>query len=358
MYMKNNKPNLTWILSLLIVSVFISSSSAGTGDLQVISEQGFEIYIDDVLAGTSNGFDRGLFVEGLEPGPHTLRAEKKGFEPVLKKFNITGFGSRMISIGPDDIKQIEGHGETAVTVGTFRLRSAPMGAAIYIDDIYKGETDITVGKVKAGTHKIRFEKDGSALEGDFTLNTDETLTLKAHFKDMEIINISVLEKEERAKETEEMAFNDAARASSSNNVDAAILAWSRFVEKYPEGVHAREGRQQLVLWEDRKENDLFFFEGEWIAANIAADKLKNQSADWVQLDIGISLKDLVVAYVTPASPAGKVGIQTGDVFLEVDKKRMKKVSDVQKSLRKGKKEKPRLILLQRNGKTVFVELVF
>ncbi len=356
--MKNTHPVLTGILSLLIVSAFFNLSRAGTGDLQVLSEQGFEIYIDDVLTGTTNGFDRGLYVEGLEPGPHTLRVEKRGFEPVLKKFNITEYGSRIISIGPEDIKRIEGQEEPGVTVGTFGLRSAPMGAAVYVDDIYKGETDIIVEKVGAGTHKIRFERDGSVLERDFTLDTDETLTLKAHFRDMVIINISAREKEERAKKTEEAAFNDAVRTGSGNDVDAAVLAWSRFVERYPEGVYAREGRQQLAIWENRKENDLLFFEGEWITANVAADKLENQSADWVQLDIGISLKDLVVAYAVPGSPAGKAGIQAGDVILEVDKKRMKKVGDAQKSLRKGKKEKSRLILLQRNGRTLFVEVVY
>jgi len=62
--------------------------------------------------------------------------------------------------------------------------------------------------------------------------------------------------------------------------------------------------------------------------------------------------------VTPGSPAGKAGIVAGDMILEVDKKRMKKVSDVQKSLKKGKKEKSRLILLKRSSRTVFVEVVY
>jgi len=62
--------------------------------------------------------------------------------------------------------------------------------------------------------------------------------------------------------------------------------------------------------------------------------------------------------VTPGSPAGKAGILAGDVILEVDKKRMKKVGDVQKSLKKGKKEKKRLVLIRRSGRTVFVEIMY
>jgi hypothetical protein len=353
--MKSSQLILTWILSVLMVFAFIGSSAAGAGDLQIFSEEGFEIYIDDVLVGTTNGFDRGLFVEGLEPGPHTLRAEKKGVEPISRRFNIIDYESRMITIRPEHIKQME---ELEIAIGSFRLRSAPMGATVYIDDTYKGESDITVEEVKAGTHKIRFERDGSVLEGDFTLITDEVFTLKAHFRDMVIINVSAMEKEERAKETEERAHNDAVRTSSSNDVDAAIFAWSRFLEEYPGGVHAPEGRKQLALWEDRKNKDLFFFEGEWIAAAAAADKLKDQGGDLVQLDIGISMEDLVVAYVTPGSPAGKAGIQANDVILEIGKKRIKKVGDVQKSLKKGKKEKKHLILLKRSGRTVFVEIVY
>jgi len=353
--MKSSRLILTWILSVLMVLTFIGSSAAGAGDLQIFSEEGLEIYIDDVLVGTTNGFDRGLFVEGLEPGPHTLKAEKKGVEPISRRFNIIEFESRMISIGSEDIKQAE---EQGIAIGSFRLRSAPMGAAVYIDDAYKGESDITVEKVRAGSHKIRFAKDGSVLEGDFTLITDEVLTLKAHFREMVIINISALKKEERANETEAVAYNDAVKASSGNDVDAAIFAWSRFLEEYPGGVLAPEGRKQLALWEDRKKKDLTFMGGEWLPAAAAADKLKDQGEDWVRLDIGISMEDLVVAYVTPGSPAGKAGIQANDVILEIGKKRMKKVGDVQKGLKKEKKEKPRLILLQRNNRTIFVEVVY
>ncbi|TNF46423.1 PEGA domain-containing protein [bacterium] len=353
--MKNNILILAWIISMLFVFTFINPSIAGTGDLQIFIEQGFEIYIDDHLVGATNGFDRGLFVEGLEPGPHTLRAEKKGFETVRRRFNITDYEASVISIEPEDIKQME---EQEAATGSFRLRSGPMGAAVYIDDVYRGSTDMTVEKVKMGTHRIRFERDGTALVGDFFLVSDEVLTLKAHFRDRVIIDISAMEKEERKRKTEEAAYYEAVRAGSGNDVDAAILAWLGFLEDYPDGAHAREGRQQLALWEERNKKDLIFMDGEWIAAAAAADKLKDQGEDWVQLDIGISLMDLSVAYVVPSSTAGKAGILTNDVILEVDKKRMKKTVDVQKALKKGKKEKPRLILLQRSGRTVFVEVVY
>ena len=122
-----------WICFLLIIFAFGSVSTAGTGDLQVFSEQGLQIYIDDVLAGTTNGFDRGLFVEGLEPGPHTLRAERDGFEPILKRFNITGYRSRVITIDLEDMRQLED--KNSAIFGILVLRSAPMGASIFIDDI-------------------------------------------------------------------------------------------------------------------------------------------------------------------------------------------------------------------------------
>jgi len=356
--MKSKKLILAWVFSLLTVMAFTVPSDAGTGDLQVYSEQGFEIYIDDVLAGTTNGFDRGLFVEGLESGSHTLRAEKAGFEPVLKKFNITGYRSWVITIDPDEVRQTGDREESTLPAGAFGLRSAPMGAAVYIDGVYKGQTDLLVEGVRTGNRKVRFERDGSVVEGEFSVTQEETLKLKAHFREMTIINISTLEQEGMGREAEDAAFNEAVRAGSGNDVDAAVIAWSRFVEKYPGGVHAQDAKGRLALWEERKEKNLFFFEGEWIAADAAADRLEEHKEDWIQLDIGISLDDLAVAYVTPGSPAGKAGIVAGDMILEVDKKRMKKVSDVQKSLKKGKKEKSRLILLKRSSRTVFVEVVY
>ena len=66
----------------------VSSGIAATGDLQVTCEPGVRIFIDGILKGETYQEDNGLFVEGLSPGEHTLRANKTNYQPITRKFII------------------------------------------------------------------------------------------------------------------------------------------------------------------------------------------------------------------------------------------------------------------------------
>jgi hypothetical protein len=59
-----------------------------------------------------------------------------------------------------------------------------------------------IKNVKVGQHKITFERGDQKLSGNYTIEPDEILKLKADFKKGKILNISAIEKAERDQENE------------------------------------------------------------------------------------------------------------------------------------------------------------
>ena len=71
-----------------------------------------------------------------------------------------------------------------------------------------------------------------------------------------------------------------------------------------------------------------------------------------QLDIPQTIRGVLVRGVDPGSPAQRVGIQPGDVILEVNRRKVSTLSDVTKAL--GPEDKDVLLLIYRNRVTQFV----
>ncbi|MGI8813314.1 MAG: DegQ family serine endoprotease [Pyrinomonadaceae bacterium] len=72
-----------------------------------------------------------------------------------------------------------------------------------------------------------------------------------------------------------------------------------------------------------------------------------------QLELDPGTEGLVVTEVDPSGAAAEAGISRGDVILEVNRKPVKSVEDVQSSL-EGTGSKPVLLLITRRGQTVFL----
>ena len=162
------------ILSLVLMSS-VSVSAAGTGDIQIYCEPGVEIYIDGHFRDKTNDFDEGLYVEGLTPGRHSLKAVKPGYKPALQDFDIKAYQSNTpIKLKFEDreykVRKLESEvEETVAKVGSFELMSAPEGSKVYLDGNYIGTSNIAVDDIAIGKHKIKFEKKGRVLEGLFSL---------------------------------------------------------------------------------------------------------------------------------------------------------------------------------------------
>jgi serine protease Do len=65
---------------------------------------------------------------------------------------------------------------------------------------------------------------------------------------------------------------------------------------------------------------------------------------------------VVVSSVAPRSVADEAGLRRGDVILEIDRKRIKNLSDFQKATSNIKKDQVVLVLVDRGARTRFLTL--
>ena len=191
--MKKYLYHLFITLSALLLYT-LPMEAAGGGDIQITCEPGIRIWVNDEFKGKTTSLDSGMFLEGLVPGTYRIKAVKSGFEPVFKEANVVRGKTIEIKIAiTTPAIQVENliTGETGgqdTTVGTIIFRSVPLHATIYIDGTQIGTTDTQVKNIATGRHRIKFVYKGQILEGDYVLNTNQTLKLKAHFKKGKIIN--------------------------------------------------------------------------------------------------------------------------------------------------------------------------
>jgi serine protease Do len=65
---------------------------------------------------------------------------------------------------------------------------------------------------------------------------------------------------------------------------------------------------------------------------------------------------VVVAGVQPGSPADNAAVQSGDIILEVDRHPVKNVDDVKERIEKAPHKDSLLLLVQREGKSLYLVL--
>ena len=65
-------------------------------------------------------------------------------------------------------------------------------------------------------------------------------------------------------------------------------------------------------------------------------------------------KGVVVAEVDPSSHAAEAGLRTGDVIQELNHQPVKSVKDFDQAAASSKKDDPMLLLVKRQGNTLFL----
>ena len=69
-------------------------------NIQIVSEPGVQIYLDDALKGETNEAQGGLILHNLAPGNHTLQAVKPGFPPRAKSVTLTPGQTQVLNLSP------------------------------------------------------------------------------------------------------------------------------------------------------------------------------------------------------------------------------------------------------------------
>lgn len=123
-----------------------------------------------------NGVPQGqtpLTLEGLRTGEHTLTLRLEGHKPF----------THTLTLGPGETARLDLPLErlpAGLTVSTL-----PQGARVYVDGVFRGESDLTIPGLPAGAHTLRVERPGYA-------RAERALTLEAGATRVEEFRLEVV----------------------------------------------------------------------------------------------------------------------------------------------------------------------
>ena len=124
----------TWSDPPLPITGYISISS---------NPSGASIYLDYSYKGTTP-----ITLEDVTTGSHNVKLKKSGYSDIYK--TVTVYEDTTTSIS-----------ETLVMeTGAISISSNPSGVKVYLDNLFKGSTPITLKDVTTGTHTIKLVKSG------------------------------------------------------------------------------------------------------------------------------------------------------------------------------------------------------
>jgi len=144
------------------------------GNLIIVSNPtGATLYLDGVLKGNTP-----LSFQGLAAGNHTLKAEKSGYinwtgTATVKSGETTTLNMTLISVNatpattipttiPTTTPATTSPMPTPTTIpsGALRVVSNPLGALIYLDNVFKGTSPAFILPVTTGNHTVTLASEG------------------------------------------------------------------------------------------------------------------------------------------------------------------------------------------------------
>ena len=105
--------------------------------------------------------------QGISSGPHVVQAFLSGYQPFSTQVIIPEGGSATVNAMLNPLTQI----------GSIQVKSSPSGADVYVDGLFKGNTDITIGSMQAGNHVVRIRLAGYEDWTSTVLVTQNAVTI-------------------------------------------------------------------------------------------------------------------------------------------------------------------------------------
>jgi hypothetical protein len=134
----------------------LNQITPNTGTIYATSlPQGASVYVDGVYYGPTP-----QLASGLSPGYHQVRLSLQGFQDWTGQVLVTSGGTTTVS---QTLSASPTTGPTFVPgTGTLDVSSSPVGAQVYLDNVYMGITPITLTQVSAGSHVVLLKLSGYA----------------------------------------------------------------------------------------------------------------------------------------------------------------------------------------------------
>lgn len=138
-------------------------------DRELLSDSG-TIVVETIPAGAKilvNGVDRGvtpITLSRMREGNHTLKISADGYMPIRHELFLAAGERVPLNL---TMKRLPGK----LTVSTI-----PDGARVYVDDVFRGESDLTLNDLPEGHHQIRVTAPGYA-----TMTRDVHITADKQF---------------------------------------------------------------------------------------------------------------------------------------------------------------------------------
>jgi len=156
------------------------TKSSGYGDIQIQSyPTGAAVYVNNNYMGTTIS-SAALYVTQLSPGSYPVRITLANYQAYTATAVVTAGGVYNIQATMVPVTA----GPTPNTNGQITVRSTPSGANIYVDNLYKGLTPLTLVGIPNGGHTILLRLNGyqdwqSSVNVAAGSSTDVTGTLAA-----------------------------------------------------------------------------------------------------------------------------------------------------------------------------------
>lgn len=146
------------LLVLVLVSPALGEVTIGTGSVSSgnVYTTG-SIYVMSTPAGASAVLDGGLaqlptpgtFIN-VPPGQHVVIVTKPGYQSSTTTVNVSVGTTANVLVTLEQV----------VAAGGISVSSTPKGSGLYVDDLYQGITEMIVGNLQPGPHKVTVAEPG------------------------------------------------------------------------------------------------------------------------------------------------------------------------------------------------------
>ena len=227
---------------ILVLGIVGMALATEFGYIQVKCMSGVRVYLDDEIKGITTERDDGLILTDIKPGPHDLRLEKDGFEPLNTVIKVRAgdiFIYQVDEFVP--IFRVFGEGEPERKVmehltGHLEIQTVPMDVVVEIFALgitaehYGSKTTNIWGveDIPAGEYQMNVRFENRLVEYELEIKPDETIRLFIN-----VLTSSIYDMDEIAIDIDEeklaVGFDFTPEESDTLIIDWALVTGGEYI---------------------------------------------------------------------------------------------------------------------------------